>query len=60
MAFLIPSVVDKQYEHNSCYPSTVTLTSKMNIDLLDEKNASKFSFPILVGSLSHWNRDTPG
>ena len=51
-------MVDKQYEHTSCYPSTVTLTSKTDLDLPDEKTASKFSFPVMAGSLGHRNRDT--
>lgn len=58
MAFLIPSMVDKQYEHTSCFSSTITLTSKVDIGLLDEKTASRFSFPVLVGLLGYQNRDT--
>lgn len=51
-------MVDKQYEHTSFYPSTVSLTSKTDLDLPDEKTASKFSFPVLAGFLGHQNRDT--
>lgn len=51
-------MVDRKYELTSYDPSAVTHASKMDIDLLDKKTASKFSFPILVGSLGHQNRDT--
>lgn len=57
-AFLSLSMVDQQYELTSYDPSAVTHASKMDIDLLDKKTASKFSFPVLVGSLGHQNKDT--